>query len=145
MGKQLKLGYTHKPRNWYQELNPEQTELQPQNPDEEALKELMPTGERNIFKSHLERGGETQRPHEIITQKIEEDSYHRIVYTRQINDLNTADPSLQELRNAEYTVEIMQGNSSAGAHRQDTTTFEQLPGEIQQIFKTHDEKQWYRQ
>lgn len=140
-----KLGYEHKPRTWYKQLDPEQTDFQPETTEEKALEHLLPTADREVFKSHLERGKETNRPHEVIIQRIEEDSFYRAVYKREINDMNTADTTLQELKNSEYIVEVMQGTQGAGAHRKGNTEYAELPEEIQQIFKTHDEKQWYKE
>lgn len=139
------LGYDTKPRNWYKQLDPEQADFQPKTSEEEALERMLPTAEREVFKSHLERGGETKRPHEVIVQRLEEDSFYRAVYKREIDDLNTADASLQEIRDSEYIVEVMQGNASAGAHRKGNTDFTGLPEEVQEVFKTHDDKTWYEE
>ena len=138
----LKLGYDSRPRTWYQEINPEDTEFRPENRDEEAIKELIPTGDKEVFKSHLERGKESKRPLEVVIQRLEDDSFYRATYKRQVDDLSTSDATLQDVRDAEYLVEVMQGNESAGAHRYGNTDFNGLPEEIQNIFKTHDEKQW---
>jgi len=139
------LGYkNNKPRNWYIEQDTDTTSFTPETEKEKALDILTPDGDRDLFKSHLERGGETQRPHEVMIERITDDSFYREAYTRKIDDLNTADATLQEVRNAEYTVELMQGNSSASAHRYDTIDFNEIPDKVKKVFKTHDDKNWMR-
>lgn len=135
----MSLGYDSRPRNWYEKEETEQSDEEV----EEVLRELMPSGDRQLFKSHLERGlSESNRPYEVVAERRGEDDFFRAVYSREVDDLSTADLSLQELRGMEYSVEVVEGSEYGGAHRTDTLGFSGLPEDVKTIFKGHDDYRW---
>lgn len=135
----MSLGYDSRPRNWYEKSETEQSEEEV----EEVLQELIPSGDRQVFKSHLKRGlSNSNRPYEVVVERRGKDDFFRAVYSREVDDMSTADVSLQELRGMEYSVEVAEGSEYGGAHRTDTMGFDGLPEEVQTIFKGHDDYQW---
>lgn len=137
------IGYDNKPCNWYKQQKETPAPVLEGNEWEETLDVLTPDGDKQVFKNHLLRGGvETDRPYEIVVQRMSDDSFYREVYRRRINDLDTSDASLSEVRDAEYRVELMQGNGSASGHRHGVLEFEDLPQSVKDMFKTHDNLEW---
>lgn len=136
------LGYDNRPRNWYG-VSPETASLDPDNEMEEVLKLLTPSEDLDIFRSHPVRATtESGMPDQVMKQRIGEDSFYMETYSRPVDDLSTRELSLDDLRDMEFRVEVVQGNGSAGAHRSDTVSYDGLPDEVREIFKDHDDYSW---